>query len=116
MASLEKFVKKITGSEPAQIGDLGNEVIDPCILGATRRHLVLAKMAGGRKRRGSPLPEVIIYDQFWRFVIDGHHKVKRACDQLTMGVECRALRTTDPRIKAVLWKRVNGFVSDLEFR
>ncbi len=60
--------------------DIHNEALNPHTLVATRPFLTTERIDPGRRRRGSRIKPEVISINGTNYVIDGHHKVRRACD------------------------------------
>lgn len=115
MPSIEKVVYQVLKIEAEEVGEFSHGHVSVYSVISTRPFLTRERM-GGRKRRASvDIPQVIaIYNQ--NFIIDGHHKFRRAIDN---GCDClfSNIFTTDSRLLAsVLYEMSHGYVSELEVR
>lgn len=117
MPNLERYIYRKTGRRAEDIGRIDVVQVDPTALLAIRPYLN-REWSGYRnkRRRSSPkIPEGISMDGD-TYLVDGHHKGRRAIDFGIGAIFCRTLYTEDPVIKRKLEKIGKRPLGELEYR
>lgn len=93
--NIERFVFKVTGKQPEEIGQIVITRRPKEFLIATRPNLVQERIIRKKRRRGGPkIPEGILDSDGNVYLLDGHHKASKSTNE----VDCRALKTDDLKI------------------
>lgn len=111
----EQFCRNVCHQTPESVGSLSEKSVDPKGLIPTRPFLTEERIEG-KKRRGNPSKPDVIRVGEDGYLIDGHHKARRAADN-GQNIECRILQTDDQRIIEELRRRAQECtITDLEVR
>ncbi len=112
MSSVEKFVYDHTGKKYTEIGEIVMVTFPILQLLATRSFLTQERLSGKDRRHGQEMPHLIsAYDQ--GFIIDGHHKIRRALDEGKAALYSKVLITTNASLIQYLYKINQGYIQDL---
>lgn len=115
MPSLEIFLKKRARTTTEKAGSLKQQNLTPDDLVATRPFLTEERLKGKKRRNKKENPQVINHNGI-HYIIDGHHKVRRASDSGQEAITCQVL-TTGLGIIGQLLARINhGKIKDLPIR
>lgn len=114
MASLERFVYKITKHPIEQIGTVVVVKTDPNKLIATRPFLSDYSPRNKRRRASPSIPEGILLDGNI-YVVDGHNKAKRKSSHNT-SIECKVLLTENPVVRRKVERMKQCPIQDIGFR
>lgn len=109
------YIEGLARGEGHEQREIGEEPLDPQTLVATRPFLTNARMEGRRRRASRGMPEVVSTGGT-DYVVDGHHKVRRACDAGDPTITCKVLRTSSPRLRQRLARMSHGLIAILPIR
>ena len=114
MAFFERFVYKKTGHQVQEIGTECLQTLDPSTLIATRPFLNSERFERKKRRRGAAnIPHVVsIADS--NYLVDGHHKTRRAIEAGATEIECVVLFTNNEKIERELKKANHGLIVNLQ--
>jgi len=116
MVSLEQFCYGAAGCYPEELGEVGEIELPVELLVATRPYLNERRIGGGPPvgvRGHRSLPEVIVLEDV-PYLVDGHHKAKRAFDEGVNFLLCRALITESIRVAEKLERRGVDFIGNIQ--
>lgn len=116
MPDLERFLytkNKKKSSEIKGLVSMKDILLDTAI--STRPFLTSERMLGRRRRTGQEHPLIINFSKL-DFVIDGHHKIRRALESGQIKMLAQVLTITDRELGTSLLKQSKGFVKNLPIR
>lgn len=115
MPSIEKVVYEVLKCDAEQVGELCQQYISVDKAISTRPFLSHDRMEGRVRRASREFPELISVRKL-NFVIDGHHKLRRAFDRGDSSLYSTVLFTDNELLAIYLYKISHGYVGDLEIR
>ena len=110
--SLEGYVYKTTKLQPQEVGRITETEVNCGNLIANRPFLTPKKYAGIRRRGSREHPDIISYHGS-QYIVDGHHKVRKALDTGKLTIKARVLTTGNQRIGAKLQRTAIGLITEL---
>ena len=110
---LEKFSYRTAKLSPEELGELSNEKIPTKKVIATRPFLNKEKLKKNKRRRSSRIKPEVVDHNGELFIVDGHHKIKRAIEGGEDLIDARVLKTGNKRVGEKLKRRSHGSISDL---
>lgn len=113
--TIEQYTHYNANLKPEMAGDLTEVEVNCSELIATRPFLVGFRLIGKRRRNSHEIPDIVNFSNFM-FVIDGHHKVRKAIDEGQQTIRARVLTTKNQRLGEKLIRSACGLVADLPIR
>ncbi len=115
MPSIEKVVYEVLKCDVEQVGVLCQHYVGVSRAISTRPFLNHDRMEGRMRRASREYPEVISVRKL-DFIIDGHHKFRRAHDHGDSSLYSTVLFTDNELLAIYLYKISHGHVGDLEIK
>lgn len=113
MPSIEKFVYRVLACQPEKVGSFEKQYVPVDRALATRPFLTQKRMAGRVRRASREFPQIITI-RGQSFIIDGHHKLRRAFDAHLAALFSEVLHTNHELLLKELYKMSHGYIGDLE--